>query len=119
KPHHHSLSMILLSQPLLYRWQSTPRWGACHEGSVLDKVQYQTVEVVSMFPLRPVAALAEHVQRGVGDHIQQLQTPVDGHKAVITPPDDQRLIGDVREVIGVIAHVELTLGNALQEVVQV
>ncbi|MNY05460.1 hypothetical protein D3C86_1381830 [compost metagenome] len=72
-----------------------------------------------MLPLRPVAALAEHVQARVGDAVEQLEAPVDGHEAVVAAPGDQGLGLDVRQVGAEVAEVELAQLDALEEVLQV
>jgi Sulfate permease and related transporters (MFS superfamily) len=77
-------------------------------GSVLKEVQHHAVELVSMFPLCPVAALVEDVQFRIGDTGNQTQAGVHRHKAIVAAPDDQCLLPDfgqtraeVRELFGV------------------
>ena len=87
--------------------------------SVRQKVQHHAVELVGVLPLRPVAAAAEHVQLGVGQAPHQAQAHVQGHKAVVAAPDDQRLRRDFAQAVAVIGEL-LGVGRAaFDEIFQV
>jgi len=87
--------------------------------ATVDKeVQHHAIELVSMLPLRPVAAATEDMQLGILHAPQQTQADVEWHEAVIASPDHQGLRGDctkARALIGELLGIEC---GAFDEIVQ-
>src|SRR5690554_7598667 len=65
--------------------------------AVLQEVQNHAVELVSIFPLHPVATAIEDVQLGTLDTVHQANTGIHGYKAIIATPDNKGFVFDLTD----------------------
>lgn len=84
-----------------------------------EEIDDQTVEALSVFPLRPVSALVENVQFGIKDACVQAVAHVDRHKTIVAAPDDEGLRLDFSQPRAEIGKLNGMGLGAFDEVIQV